>query len=73
MVAFYVLSSAQPLLRFYENFDSKGKNVVTIVFVARDKLSTGYSCLHQALKKIFSKQFCKHMKCIRKCLSKCFC
>ena len=44
-----------------------------IVFVARDKLSTDSSCLYQALKKIFSKQFCIHMKCIRKFLSKCFC
>ena len=36
-----------------------------IVFVVRDKLSTGYSCLHQALKKMFSKLFCIHMKCIQ--------
>ena len=35
-----------------------------------DRLSTGYSWLHQVLKKMFSKQAYIHIKCIRKCLSK---
>ena len=32
-------------------------SLTRLFFVERDKLSTGYSCLHQALKKMFSKQF----------------
>ena len=39
-------------------------------FVERDKLSTGYSWLHQVLKKMFSIVNFIHIKCIRKCLSK---
>ena len=43
-----------------------------LFFVKRNKLLTGYSWLHQVLKKMSFKQFYIHLKCIRKCLSKYF-